>query len=198
MKRINVTDKSTWQEISAHSAEEEVLIERDGHTVALIVPFDDDDREWYVRERDPAFINAIARAREQVKKGNVVSHDELRAELGLQPSKKREQILREFHEQMLDIYRQAKRQLGYNATRFLQMVTERGGYSAARDLLATNEVSEGFTELSLRGNRLDLSVEFLVLTSPWCTLFSDAELDVARKRLVERRFEPPASSDISG
>jgi hypothetical protein len=45
--------------------------------------FDDDDSDWYARERDPAFLNSIARAREQVRQGRTISHDDLKKELGL-------------------------------------------------------------------------------------------------------------------
>lgn len=83
MKRINVTDKSTLQEVIAQGGDDDVVIERDGHAIALIVPFDDEDREWYARERDPAFIHSIARAREQIKSGQAIGHEELKARLGL-------------------------------------------------------------------------------------------------------------------
>ena len=108
----------------------------------------------------------------------------------------REQLEQEFHKAMLDIYSQAKRQVRYTATRFRRMVNERGGLDAAQALLATHEVSDGFTELWLRGKRLDLSVEYLVLKKPWRQLFSDDELAVARKRLCERDCEPPPDDAI--
>ena len=82
MKRIKVNEKSTVQEIITQGGGEDVVIERDGHAIALVVPFDDDDREWYARERDPAFVKSITRAREQIRKGKVVSHEQLRSELG--------------------------------------------------------------------------------------------------------------------
>ena len=40
----------------------------------------------------------------------------------------------EFHDAMLSIYRRAKTECGYNATRFLAMVSERGGLDAAQTL----------------------------------------------------------------
>ena len=40
-----------------------------------------------------------------------------------------------FHRAMVAIYETAKRDLGYNATRFLQMISEQGGVAAARQLL---------------------------------------------------------------
>ena len=42
----------------------------------------------------------------------------------------------QFHEAMLDIYRRAKSEAGYNATRFIGMVVERGGLDTARYLMA--------------------------------------------------------------
>jgi hypothetical protein len=38
---------------------------------------------------------------------------------------------RRFHRAMVEIYQTAKRDLGYNATRFIQMVSDRGGLAAA-------------------------------------------------------------------
>jgi hypothetical protein len=37
-----------------------------------------------------------------------------------------------FDQAMIGIYRAAKTDLGYNATRFLQMITDHGGVAAAR------------------------------------------------------------------
>lgn len=34
----------------------------------------------------------------------------------------------DFHKEMIDIYRKAKEECGYNATRFLQMVPNDGGF----------------------------------------------------------------------
>jgi hypothetical protein len=63
---------------------------------------------------------------------------------------------------MVNLYQVAKRDLGYNATRFLQMLTEVGGVEAARQLLRAPSISDGFTALWERG-RLDLTVEAQVL-----------------------------------
>ena len=64
------------------------------------------------------------------------------------------QLEKRFHQAMLGIYDAAKRlKPPYNATRFLRMVNEHGGKDTADTLLATPDVSEGFTELFLRGRR---------------------------------------------
>jgi hypothetical protein len=44
---------------------------------------DDDDLQWYARERDPAFLASLARARQQVREGKTIRHDDLKRELGI-------------------------------------------------------------------------------------------------------------------
>src|ERR1019366_5437000 len=94
-----------------------------------------------------------------------------------------------FHDEMLEIYRRAKVECHYNATRFLQMVSETGGLAAARSLLAASGLSDGVTALWQCG-RLDLTMEALVLRSPWKDLFTDAELAIAQKRLDDLGYVP--------
>jgi len=74
-----------------------------------------------------------------------------------------------FFNDMIEIYRRAKEECDYNATRFLQMVSNEGGLKTARKLLATAEPSDGFTEL-WRNHRLDLTMESLVLKPKYRSL----------------------------
>lgn len=90
----------------------------------------------------------------------------------------------QFNAAMLDIYRRAKAEAGYNATRFLSMVVERGGLETARYLLHAATVSEGYTALWER-ERLDLTVEAVILQPEWQSLFSDHERRIAVTRLRE-------------
>ena len=78
-----IAKEDTPLEAAIRERDEDVLIIRDGHVVALVTPFDDDDAEWYARERDPAFIASIAEARKQAQDGKTISHDELKAKLGI-------------------------------------------------------------------------------------------------------------------
>ena len=91
-------------------------------------------------------------------------------------------IERRFNDAMLDVYRRAKAEANYNATRFLTMVTEQGGYDAAWTLIHASTVSDGYTALWDRG-RLDLTVEAVILQPEWRDLFSDHEREIARRRL---------------
>lgn len=87
-----------------------------------------------------------------------------------------------FDEAMMQIYVRAKNEAAYTAARFHQMLLEHGGAETARRLLP--QMSDGFTQLWQR-NRLDLTVESLILEPRWHDLFSDQERDIARRRLRE-------------
>ena len=85
---------------------------------------------------------------------------------------------------MVGIYEVAKRELKYNATRFIQMVSEHGGLEAARQLLRAPGVSDGFTTLWEHG-RLDLSVEAHVLRPEFVGLFNAQERAISLRRLSD-------------
>ena len=88
----------------------------------------------------------------------------------------------QFHNDMVEIYKTSKNELGYNATRFLQMLSEIGGFNTAKELIKKDDVSEGFIILWENG-RLDLSVESYVLKDKYKELFSEKEIEICRKRL---------------
>lgn len=104
--------------------------------------------------------------------------------MGISP-KEREDL---FHRAMVSVYERARDEAGYNATRFLQMVAERGGLETARQLLHAPAVSDGFTALWEKG-RLDLSVEFRMLQPQFEDLFTEDEREIARQRLSTYRFD---------
>ena len=83
MKTVNWTADSSWDEVLQQAGQEDIVVMRDGLPVVLMTPFDEDDLAWYVRERDPAFLESLAEARRQVEARDTMSHDELKKELGL-------------------------------------------------------------------------------------------------------------------
>lgn len=97
-------------------------------------------------------------------------------------------IERAFHDAMLDVYKRAKSEAGYNATRFLTMVNEHGGLETARILLHSQDVSEGYIALWEKG-RLDLTVEAVMLEPEWASLFSPAERLIAVTRLKQYGYQ---------
>ena len=65
--------------------------------------------------------------------------------------------------------------------RFLQMLRREGPVGTVKHLL-TGAPSSGFDDL-VKAKQLQLTVEWLVLHPKWLPLFTDGELDVARKRV---------------
>lgn len=95
----------------------------------------------------------------------------------------------EFHTDMLKIYDSAK-SIGYKATKFRQMVSDRGGYSVAKGFIRSNKPTEGFIVL-WELKRLDLTVEALVLNPKYQNLFTIEEKDIVRERLEEYGYNLP-------
>lgn len=98
-----------------------------------------------------------------------------------------EELIERFDEAMLEVYRRARSEAGYNASRFLGMLNDMGGLRTARALLHAPAVSDGYTALWER-QRLDLTVEAVILHPEWHPLFSDHERQIARERLEEYGF----------
>ncbi len=87
----------------------------------------------------------------------------------------------EFENEVLGICKLSK-EIGYNPTRFLQMITEYGAVETAHQLIGKLVVSEGLETL-WELKRLDLSLEYLVLQPRFRELFREDELDICRDRL---------------
>ena len=89
-----------------------------------------------------------------------------------------------FEQEMIDIYMTAKKECGYTASRFLQMLGAKGGLAAAKQLISKPGGTDGFTTLWEHG-RLDLSVEAHVLKAEYAELFTDEERRMCRERLEQ-------------
>ena len=80
------------------------------------------------------------------------------------------------------------KEIGYNANRFIGMLSEHGGLETARMLLNASTVSDGYAALWERG-RIDLTVEAVILEPQWTGLFTPQERRIAITRL--RDFQYP-------
>jgi hypothetical protein len=97
---------------------------------------------------------------------------------------------KQFDEAMSNIYRKAKSEAGYNATMFLQMLIKDRGLLTAKRLINSTKPSDGYTALYLE-NCLHLTVEALIVDNiKWQSLFEPIEIEKARKRLLEYKYEP--------
>lgn len=97
------------------------------------------------------------------------------------------ELEKRFTEDMQSIYIIAKKNLKYNATRFLQIISEKGAVQAAKVLISKSDGTYGF-EVLWKNNRLDLSVEAHVLKDEYKELFTDEEREICRKRLREFNY----------
>jgi len=97
-------------------------------------------------------------------------------------------LVNNFNAAMLNIYERAKSEANYTASRFFHMVGERGGLEAAKYLIHSPNVSEGYTALWER-KRLDLTVEALIIENhKYHELFTEEELEICKKRLLDYQY----------
>ena len=88
----------------------------------------------------------------------------------------------EFAQRMKAVYDRGRTEAGYNAAYFLSMLSQYGPQETAHRLLASPAISDGFAELWERG-RLDLTVEALVIEPQFTQLFTENEMQTAKRRL---------------
>ena len=92
-----------------------------------------------------------------------------------------------FQQELIDKSTTAKKECGYNPTRFIQMLASRGGVQTAKDLISKRKISDGFTTLQMAG-RLDLTMEASVVSPEYVELFSDDEVNYCYELLCECNY----------
>lgn len=90
-------------------------------------------------------------------------------------------------EDMKSIYIEAKK-IGYTPSRFMEMLANEGGLKVAKNLINSQQPSDGFNKL-WELKRLDLTVEALILKSEYRKLFTDDELNIVKNRLIKYGYE---------
>lgn len=99
----------------------------------------------------------------------------------------------EFNVRIFETYDLAKN-VGYSARRYLQKIRKDGGINSSKYWLNPKKKqqspSEGFQTL-IKKDKLDISLEALVLRYPFNNLFTKEELDVARSRLIKGGYNGP-------
>jgi hypothetical protein len=90
----------------------------------------------------------------------------------------------DFDRAVLEIIERCKAELRYHPRYFRVMVNQHGALGATRRLLQAPAVSDGFVSLWER-NRLDLTVEALVIDPRFADVFTDQERTIAEKRLAD-------------
>lgn len=89
-----------------------------------------------------------------------------------------------FHNDMLSIYRSVGKATGYWANYFLRAVRKKGGLTYAKQALSKKEdVQDGFFKL-IEVGKPELSMEALVVLDEFQDLFTQSEINEARRRLA--------------
>lgn len=97
-------------------------------------------------------------------------------------------VEKRFNKDMINIYWEAKCELNYTATRFMQLISEIGGLRAAKQLTSKDGGTSGFVTLWEMG-RLDLSIEAHVLKPEYAELFTEKERKICKERLNEYGYK---------
>lgn len=80
---------------------------------------------------------------------------------------------------------EAKRRIGYNPKIFIRMMHEHGAISTAKRLLASEKIQDGFYDL-VTNNCIELAMESIILEPEFSCLFTEAEVNEAKRRLGRR------------
>ena len=78
---------------------------------------------------------------------------------------------------------------GYRPSGFVRMRKKYPTVEAIKKLLHRPDDPRGFTRL-LKMNRLDLSLEAIILEKEWRSLFTFEELEIAKRRLDKFGYKP--------
>jgi hypothetical protein len=87
----------------------------------------------------------------------------------------------QFEERLWDSIRKSIA-LGYNPTRFTDMLKTWGGVGVAQRLVASGEIQDGIKKIVALGHP-ELSMESIMLEPQFASLFTEGELAAARWRL---------------
>lgn len=98
-----------------------------------------------------------------------------------------EQIISDFEEAVW-IAVDESTEAGYNPTGFRGMITTHGGvFNASKQLLVLNGFPQGLMTLWAK-ERLDLSIEAIILRKCFSSIFTKEQLNIAKRRLTDLDF----------
>jgi hypothetical protein len=98
-----------------------------------------------------------------------------------------------FDHAVLHLVHRCRTELRYNPRTFRVMISQHGTLGAVRRLINAPSISDGFVHL-WEHQRLDLTAESLVVRDRYAHLFTEKELEIARKRLTEFGYLPSSVS----
>ena len=100
-----------------------------------------------------------------------------------------EQIKQSFHNEMILIYKRITKELKYKSPRLIDLINKHGGYEAAIKYLATESSVQDFAVL-WENERLDLSIEALIVSEKYRGIFDESIVKMCDKKLSEYSYAP--------
>lgn len=94
---------------------------------------------------------------------------------------------KKFDEQLIKNCEIARKECGYNPTRFLQTVEKFGGVKTAKEIMRKGKVSDGFDKLQEIGH-IELTMEAAVCEGQYAELFTDDEVNSCYELLCEHGY----------
>ena len=101
----------------------------------------------------------------------------------------KEQIKQSFHNEMVLIYKRITKELKHKSPRLIDLINKHGGYEAAIKYLVTESAVQDFAVL-WENQRLDLSVEALIVNEKYRDIFDEAIVKTCDKKLQEYSYAP--------
>lgn len=98
------------------------------------------------------------------------------------------QIELELFNDMIKIFREIDIQYNYKEAGFFQMIQTDGAIRTAKEIINKADVTEGFIKLA-EDNRLDLSLEAIVIKDKYKEVFTNEERKICLKRLKKYGYK---------
>ncbi len=106
-----------------------------------------------------------------------------------------EQLKKSFHQEMIHLYKKMIKLIKYKPTRLIDYINKYGGYEAAVKYINTESNVQDFAVLWEK-ERLDLSVEALITSENYRSLFQEEVLVFCDRKLKEYSYAPRKIEEV--
>lgn len=106
-----------------------------------------------------------------------------------------DQLKKSFHQDMINLYKQIIKSIKHKPTRLMDFINKYGGYEAAVKYLSTESNVQDFAVLWEK-ERLDLSVEALITSEAYRSLFSEEIVAFCDRKLKEYSYAPNKIEEV--
>ena len=106
-----------------------------------------------------------------------------------------DQLKKSFHQEMIHLYKKITKIVKYKPTRLMDFINKYGGYEAAVKYISTESNVQDFAVL-WENERLDLSVEALITSETYRSLFQEEIVAFCDRKLKEYSYAPNKIEEV--